>query len=401
MTLRLAYAREGGFTIVEMLFSMAIMIGVTAVIFQLVDPARGTYRTQPEVSDLQQRMRVASSFLSSDLMMAGAGAPAGGQKQGSLLNYFAAIQPIRTGFINSDVERGVFYRDDAITLFYIPVGAPKTKIKDSMPRTSSELEVDDSPNCAGTGLGLSCQGGFKEGMRVIIFDESGAWDDVTITHVQEASDKLQHNKSVPGNTLSHAYNATAQIAQVTQRTYFLNRDTDQMVYYDGYQREEPVVDNVVDLDFEYYGEARPPTLFMDASNTQQSTYGPLPPPPGANYQTTWPNGESCIFAMVGGSQASRLPNLAPGSAGLVRLTQAMLSDGPWCPDAVNPNRFDADLYRVRKVGVTIRVQVAAAELRGPAGPLFTKGGTSRASRSLVPDQELRFEVSPRNINLGR
>ena len=53
---------ERGFTLVEMLVSTAIMVGITGAIFALVDPARGTFRQQPEVSDMQQRLRVGASF---------------------------------------------------------------------------------------------------------------------------------------------------------------------------------------------------------------------------------------------------------------------------------------------------------------------------------------------------
>jgi hypothetical protein len=98
---------------------------------------------------------------------------------------------------------------------------------------------------------------------------------------------------------------------------------------------------------------------------------------------------------------SRIPDLAPGSVGLVEITPAMLQDGPWCPGPAAPNRFDADMLRVRRVGVAMRVQVASADLRGPAGVLFTRGGTSKASARLVPDQEISFDVTPRNLNLGR
>ena len=397
---------ERGFTLVELLVSMGIMLGITAAIFSLADPARGTYRTQPEVSDMQQRLRVSTSFLANDLLMAGAGAPSGGQQMGSLMNYFAPIQPIRTGFINPDVGAGVFFRDDAITMFYVPVGAPQTKLTVTMPQPSSELQVERSPSCGNEASGLpplSCKAGFQDGMKVIIFDDTGAWDDMTITEVQDSALHMQHNKSIPGNELSKRYGPTAQLAQVQQRTYYLNAATRQLMYYDGYQREEAVVDNVVDLEFQYFGEPRPPTFFRDAGNVEQTTYGPKPPKTLADSNgTTWPNGENCIFTRdPGGQEASRLPNLAPGSAGLVQLTQAMLTDGPWCPDAAFPTRFDADLFRVRKVGVMLRVQVASADLRGPAGALFRNGGTGNSGRSLVPDQEIRFEVTPRNVNLGR
>ncbi len=83
------------------------------------------------------------------------------------------------------------------------------------------------------------------------------------------------------------------------------------------------------------------------------------------------------------------------------LTQAMLTNWPWCPDNTFPTRFDADLLRLRKVGVKLRVQVPSAELRGPAGVLFSHAGTSVDGRTRVPDQEIRFEVTPRNFNLGR
>lgn len=390
-----------GFTAVELMISMAIMIGVTAVIFSLADPARGTYRTQPEVSDLQQRLRVGSSFLVNDIVMAGAGSPAGGALTGSLMNFFAAIQPYRLGMINSDPANGVFYRDDAITVFYVPVGSPQTSIEDPMPTPSSELKVLPEPSCAGTSEPLGCK--FKENMRVIIFDETGAWDDMTITQVQDSSSHLQHNKSIAGNTLSKSYQPGAQIAQIMQRTFYWDQQTLQLMNYDGDQRDEAIVDNVVDVEFEYYGDPRRPLLITLPDGSKMTTYGPKPPLVGAGNGTTWPAGENCLFMMdpVSGQQVPRLPELNAGSQGLVQLTQAMLTDGPWCPDAGFPSRFDADLLRVRKIGVKLRVQVASAELRGPAGALFSHGGSSSIGRTVVPDQEIRFEITPRNFNLGR
>ena len=66
-----------------------------------------------------------------------------------------------------------------------------------------------------------------------------------------------------------------------------------------------------------------------------------------------------------------------------------------------PNKFDADLLRVRQVRMTLRVQVSNEVLRGPAGVLFRHAGTSKGGERYVPDQEIRFDVSPRNMNLGR
>jgi hypothetical protein len=108
-----------------------------------------------------------------------------------------------------------------------------------------------------------------------------------------------------------------------------------------------------------------------------------------------------VFQLVGGVQVPRLAWLGDGNDGLVKLTQAQLTDGPWCADSTAPGRYDADLLRVRKVRVKIRVQVANKSYRGPAGTLFTYAGTSRGGERYLPDQELKFDISPRNVNLGR
>jgi hypothetical protein len=65
------------------------------------------------------------------------------------------------------------------------------------------------------------------------------------------------------------------------------------------------------------------------------------------------------------------------------------------------NRYDADLHRVRQIRVSFRVQTGVAALRGPAGVLFNRAGTSAISTRLVPDQAVQFDVTPRNLNLGR
>jgi prepilin-type N-terminal cleavage/methylation domain-containing protein len=404
MTRAAVIRSERGFTLIELLVSVAIMVGVTGVIFSLVDPSRGTYDAQPQVSDMQQRLRVGTSFLSNDLLMAGAGAPAGGSLLGSLLNYFAPIQPVRVGWIESDVLAGVLYRDDAITLMYIPWDAPHTTVKDPMPQPSSEIKVTEVKGCDESEDNYPlCR--FYEGQQAVIFDETGAWDDMVITEVQTSSIHLQHNKSVEGNTFSKKYQTGAQIAQLMMRTYYYDADTQQLKSYDGYMRDEAVIDNVVDLKFEYYGDPRPP--YVTNTSTRETTYGPRPPALGTtpSGSDTWPwgPGASCVFDVDAGTgqHTPRLADLAPGSSALILLTEEMLTDGPFCPEPDVPAHFDADLLRIRKVGVMMRVQVASANLRGPASALFRNPGTGVSARTLVPDQEIRFEITPRNFNLGR
>jgi hypothetical protein len=61
------------------------------------------------------------------------------------------------------------------------------------------------------------------------------------------------------------------------------------------------------------------------------------------------------------------------------------------------------VMRTRRMrsSITVRVQAAAALLRGPAGPLFTHGGTATAAERYVPDQQVAIDVTPRNLSAGR
>ena len=169
---------EAGYSLIELLVSSAIMITITGAIFNLVNPAQGASQTTPEVSDIQQRARVASDVLFRELMMSGAGTYQG-PVTGSLVNFFAPIVPRRVGRTSPDAIN--VFRSDTITLAYIPNTYSQTTISGSMPNVSAELKVTNQPNCP-SGQELC---GFTEGMEVIIFDTSGNFDTFTITQVQE------------------------------------------------------------------------------------------------------------------------------------------------------------------------------------------------------------------------
>jgi prepilin-type N-terminal cleavage/methylation domain-containing protein len=400
MTRRVRSIRgEAGFSLIEMMVSTAVLLLVTGTVFSLLSPSTTTYKAQPEAADMQQRMRVGTNALSQDLVMAGAGTYSG-LAVGTLLSYFAPVVPYKLGTFINDIADGVTYRPDAITIMYVPQTAAQTTIREAMPQPSSEVKVNAQPGCPNITHDALC--GFEQGMRVVIFDETGAYDPFTVTQVQDDALHLQHRD----DNFSKSYQLGAVITQVVSHIYYLREDVAagrfQLMHYNGYDRDEPLVDDVVALQFVYYGDPQPPFL-IDMNKRPHTTYGPKPPKLGVdNPGDPWPAGENCLFTIDGGSgqPVSRIPALAAGT-GLVEITQAMLQDGPWCPGPAAPNRFDADMLRVRRVGVRLRVQVASADLRGPAGVLFTRGGTSRDNRRLVPDQEIRFEVTPRNMNLGR
>jgi len=288
---------------------------------------------------------------------------------------------------------------------YVPATIAQTSLKDKSPNQKSvELAVESNqtvppaPGCPAADD--VC--GFKEGMTVLMYDASGNYDTFTITNVQDSALHLQHNTDQL--TYTEYEPVTTKIVQASNFVYYLNAATNQLMFYNGGTAADmPVIDNVVGLAFEYFGDPQPPTWrpgknVMAIEPGPWTSYGPKPPstPVGA-----YVAGENCIFTFDGVTPQPRLPALGAVGTGLVKLTAAQLTDGPWCPNAASGNRWDADLLRVRKIGITIRVQAANAALRGPASALFTRGGTSTGGEKWVPDQEIRFQVSPRNLNLGR
>ena len=92
------WRQEDGFTLVELLVSTAIMMTVTAGVFTVMNPSGGIFQAQPEMADVQQRLRVGVDTLKHDLVMAGAGAYSGALS-GSLNGFFASIQPSKIGFM--------------------------------------------------------------------------------------------------------------------------------------------------------------------------------------------------------------------------------------------------------------------------------------------------------------
>ena len=367
MSRRALVGSESGYTITELLMSTAIMMTVTGAIFGLMSPAHGSGQAQPEVADMQQRMRVGSDTLFKELVMSGAG-PYQGATTGSLINFFAPILPRRTGRTNADPTQGPgSFRPDAITLSYIPNSYSQTTILDPMPPQASELKVFDQPNCP-KGRELC---GFEIGMQVIIFDTSGNFDTFTITNVQDSAGHLQHRQQA----LNYPYASGAQVTQIVSNTYYWSGPpANQLMRYNGAGEEIPIADNVVGLQFEYFGDPRPP-LF------------PKPPSGIAN----------CLYDAAGNYVGPAA--LAPNDGSLARLEAAILTNGPFCGSG--PNEFDADLLRIRKVRVSLRMQAASRALRGADTALFMNPGTARGGERWIPDYRVVFEVAPRNLNLAR
>jgi len=396
---------EAGFSLVEALVATAIMASVAAGVLSVLNPARGVFSTQSEAADMQQRLRTGVDTLTRDLRGAGAGAYSGALT-GSLAGYFAPVMPFRRALDSTLSDDPGVFKSNAITVLYVPSTALQTTLRSDMPTASSPVLISTESGCPKTQTGFvdpSC--GFKaKATKAVIFDGTGAFDMLDITSVDAGLQALDFQ---PQGALSKAYLGSSskhltKIAEISSHVYYLDTSTRQLIHHDGFSTATPVLDNLVGLDFEYYGDPSPPA-FARPGKDQTVTYGPAPPAPGIA-QAGFAPGENCTWQMSGGGQVTRLAVL--GSAGgLIRLNASQLTDGPWCPDEASMNRYDADLLRIRKVRVTLRVQSGNDAVRGSLttgnDALFANRGSALSRAQTVPDRSLRFDISPRNLNLGR
>jgi prepilin-type N-terminal cleavage/methylation domain-containing protein len=354
---------ERGFSLMESLVALVLLLVVTGAVFGLVNPSVLASRTQPEAIDVQQRARVGIDAIQRDLLAAGAGLDSG-PAGGPLVNYYAPIVPRRMGLQNADAYN--LARADAITIQRTAGSYVQTTVRDPMAPGALALTVNEPPNCPRRN-GVC---GLVQDMTILVFDRLANFDSFVIGQVQPQSVLLLARQRGP----SAGYAPGAYVAEAEFDTYWHDPATRQLRHDDGYLTDVPVVDNVVAVSFEYFGDPDPPTR-------------PKPPVGTAN----------CLYDAAGNA-ISGLSQLPAQGGSLAPLSLSMLSDGPWC--GTGANRFDADLFRVRRVRVTIRIQATQAGHRG-RGPDYVNPGFTGSSQLAVPDYSAVFDVAPRNLNLGR
>jgi hypothetical protein len=387
--------QAGGFSLFELVVATGLAVVLSGAAFTLLGPSHDTFAVQSEVADMQQRARAAVDALHRDLIDAGRGRSHGSARP--LIFALAPILPLRLGARGGDPPGSV--RSDVITMLSVPERAAQTSIEQPLPATAATVAVRLEPGCP---LGDPASG-FAPDMDVLVHDGTGAFDTFRVSAVAGPALTLEHTLA----DWPKVYPAGSTLVEIRTRTYYVrpaqSARPPQLVRYGGGRHPDvPVVDHVVGLSFDYFGEPEPPLMHRPLTDPRPpwTTYGP--PPPVDPAATPVAPASSCLFAASGAPLAlPRLASLGPAAGPLVRLAPGQLSDGPFCPDGSAPNRFDADLLRVRSIEIGLRVQAANAALRGPAGPLFAQGGTARSGGRYVPDLEWRFRVSPRGLAPGR
>jgi hypothetical protein len=279
------------------------------------------------------------------------------------VEFFAPIVPRRMGLAGADVH--TTGRADALTLTLVPATSSQGRVLSPAPPGAGQIDVESRPGCP---VGApAC--GFGAGMTALAFDGAGNFDLFAVTGVLGDAVLLQHHG--PG---SQGYQPGDFFTQGETHVYYHDPAARQLRHYDGYLTDTPVVDNVVALTFEYFGDPMPPVR-------------PRPPPGVAN----------CLYDAAGNAIGG-LAMLVPQGGSLATLPLSMLHDGPWCGAA--GNRYDADVLRIRRVRVTLRIQAAQAAFRS-TGPDFVISGFNRSADRHLADLIVRFDVAPRNLNWHR
>jgi hypothetical protein len=337
----LASAR--GFSFVETIVAAGIVVALGAVMVELARGARVGAAAISDTADVHQRLRVAADAIERDLLVAGAG-PFGSEGGGPLASYVPPIRPAAARSGDTDIT----FAADHISILWVPQTRAEAEI--TGPTAAGGLPIGNVPACVTL---PAC--GFEAGMQALVADTRGPGFGYDVFTVGSTSAGWI-SKTADEGSFSGTYGTTAYVTEVVQHTYYLDRSNPANIRLmrGGGRTVLPLVDGVEDLHFTYFADPDP----MSVSQA------------GASAGT-------CVYQ----AGSPRRPLLAAlGGQSLARLAAADLTDGPFC--GTPPNRFDADLLRIRRVRVDMRV-----------------GGPSGGSRP--SSFELSFDVAPRNLNASR
>ncbi|MEO6212112.1 MAG: type II secretion system protein [Vicinamibacterales bacterium] len=339
---------QRGYTLVELLVAAAVMVTATSGIFVLLANGLGNSALWNESADLHQRARVAADVLSSELAAAGAGTP-----EGPLIRFLPPVEPRR---------RGRAAAMNAVTIRSVPDNAPWSTLTADLPVDGSSARIAIHAGCR---VGIAACG-FGVGTEVVLFDGAGNWD---LAFVQGAGGDTLALADVVGSR-SVAYLAGARIAQIVETTLFLDEVERQLRREQPGSGALPVIDHVVGLQLSYFGDPLPVSE-------------PAPPPGVAN----------CLFTSSGGRIAH--PVLAADHGRLAAMPVSMLTDGPFCGSGAGA--YDVDLFRIRSIRASVRLQTGVEMLRGREPRLFIHPGGATIAERMIPDTVMSVELSPRNL----
>jgi prepilin-type N-terminal cleavage/methylation domain-containing protein len=228
---------ERGYSLVELLVSVAILLAILGSVCQLASPAHASALAQAELQDMQQRARVLADRLTFDLRLAGA-KPAIGSSSAEVP--FAAVLPAACCGAAPDPPGSE--RSDRLTVIFVSRGSPAPRTAAEIASDALRLDLAPGPACVMTAA--VC--GFGDGEEVVVFDGTGRYDVFRL----DLSSGIPMLEALTAPLVSR-YAAGATVARVTIRTYSWDASSGQVFVVDGGGAAEPLLDRVANLRFEY------------------------------------------------------------------------------------------------------------------------------------------------------
>lgn len=351
-----APARRAGFTLVEVLLAALLGLGALVVLAPLMRHAGDRARTLPSSVDIDQRARAAAALIERALVRAGEGF-ATGPYAGPLPAIVPAVFPHRRRVTSTDAPLAAFA--DRFTVWRADGSLARVELAADMATSLDPLALWWTAPCEATNA--ACR--FADDDLALVHDRLGRFAAFRV--VAPAAGTIGHVPADIGTAFRPADAAHVARMRVVTVTYDAAA---RIVRVGDGAAESPLIDHVAAFDVQYFGDPRAPRR-------------PAPPLGEVN----------CLFDAAGNLL---LPDLVPDAGPWVALTSAMLSDGPTC--GTGASSYDADLLRVRRVIVRLRLEAADDHLRGVDATRFANPGLARTT-AVSPDREVLIDVTPRNL----
>ena len=351
-----------GASIVELVIALAIALLVSALATRALVEAADAFAWQPAAGELTARARAVAQAITADLTAAGAGprvrtGAAGvvvGTDTARLSAWMPPILPRLVALAGGD-DDGIA-RTNRLSMLTIADSAPQAAVRRQPPGWA----FVPGPTCPALIDGC----GLRPEMPLLLLEPRPGFH-LTVAGAVDDSGLELLDVAATGDD--------AVVTAVEVVSYRFDAGRGELLRGRAGGRGLPVADHVTAFDVELWGDADPPD-------------GPRWPASG---------GDTCVIDADG---APRLPAWAPPASPAVRLDVARLSDGPWC--GVPPFRFDADLFRVRRVRVHVRLEAEAASARGRNPARVTRVGLATAASREVDDLDVVVEVTPPALRGG-
>lgn len=341
------------------LAELVVALGLTLVLSGLAAVAlaesAAAFAWQPASGELDARARSLARTLASDLTGAGAGPAARfeppiatGRQLDRLTAWMPAVLPRVLGLDAADAD--TVAAGDRLSIVTIAAVAPQAAVRRVAPRWRWLA----GPTCPA--LVDGCR--LDDGLAVLVLAPAIGF------RLAEAAAVGAEGLELAGIG-GDAAGTDALVAEAGIVSYRFDRARREILRARAGGRGQPMLGDVVAFTVEYWGDPAPPT-------------------------PSWPAaGETCLAFADG---TARLPRLAPPGAAAVRLDPAQLGDGPWCGS--DPFRFDADLLRVERVRIRVRVQAEPVASRGADPRRFAQPGHAGSGAREIADLELAIDVAP-------